>query len=224
MTTKEFIESIASGELSFDSDILKQAARFPDRESLIWDLKLAEIVCMDDTGKPIITTDSQIRRVNHAIAILCEETEDSRERSTAIFHAEILEKEKPNKATQSNEVKDSKSQNTVIIPEDIANNETAMEILNKFKDAGLLDENFQKKEGKWPQLKVIAQQISIICDFDSQYQIFEKFWNYSLHNITDKRSNNQKYNNRLQLVWDILEPYLKRKKEGTIPKRIQKFE
>ncbi len=72
MTTKEFIECIASGTFS-NNDVIMQAASFPYKEDLIWDLWMADKGCQESTGRPQVTDEVQISRITNAISILCEE-------------------------------------------------------------------------------------------------------------------------------------------------------
>ena len=72
MTTKEFIARIADGTFS-KNDVIMQSAQFPDKEDLLWDLKLADKACLESTGKPQITDDVEIERIAKAINIICKE-------------------------------------------------------------------------------------------------------------------------------------------------------
>ena len=77
MTVREFINNIATGEFSDSNDILNFSKLFPDIEELIWSLKLADIACLESTGKPQISDDKQISRIKRAIEILSKSSESS---------------------------------------------------------------------------------------------------------------------------------------------------
>lgn len=77
MTVREFINNIATGEFSDSNDILNFSKLLPDIEELIWSLKLADIACLESTGKPQISDDKQISRIKRAIEILSKSSESS---------------------------------------------------------------------------------------------------------------------------------------------------
>ena len=77
MTVREFINNIATGEFSDYNDILNFSKLFPDIEELIWSLNLADIACLESTGKPQISDDKQISRIKRAIEILSKSSESS---------------------------------------------------------------------------------------------------------------------------------------------------
>lgn len=184
MTTKEFIEKIANGTFS-KNDVIMQSAQFPDKEDLLWDLKLADKACLESTGEPQITDEAQITRISNAISWLSEE----------------YEKDSPGEA---------------VLPDEIANNPLAIKILDKFKEAGLLDSNYQPINGTTlPQLSDIAYNISDFCGFETFYGTFEKLWGKkNLRTHKDKGSDkNQKYLKRKKIVEDILLPFAKEYKE-----------
>lgn len=72
MKTKEFIEGIANGTFS-KNDIIMLSEAFPDKKDLIWDLWMADKECMESTGKPQISDEAQISRINRAIDIISDE-------------------------------------------------------------------------------------------------------------------------------------------------------
>ena len=171
MTTKEFIARIADGTYS-KNDVIMQSAQFPDKEDLLWDLKLADKACLESTGEPQITDEAQITRISNAISWLSEE----------------YEKDSPGEA---------------VLPDEIANNPLAKKILDKFKEAGLLDSNYQPINGTTlPQLSDIAYNISDFCGFETFYGTFEKLWGKkNLRTHKDKGSDkNQKYLKRKKIV------------------------
>lgn len=193
MTTKEFIARIADGTYS-KNDVIMQSEQFPDKEDLLWDLELADKVCLESTGKPQITDEAQITRISNAISWLSEEYEkDSHGK------AEIC-----------------KEPGEAVLPDEIANNPLAINMLEKFKEAGLLDSNYQPINGTTlPQLSDIAYNISDFCGFDTYYGTFEKLWGKkNLRTHKDKGSDkNQKYLNRKKIVKDILLPFAQEYKE-----------
>ena len=193
MTTKEFIERIADGTYS-KNDVIIQSAQFPDKEDLLWDLKLADVTCLESTGKPQVTDEAQIVRISNAISWL----------------SEMYEKDSPGEAEATTEPDKT---NTYTIPNEIANSDLAMELLKKCQEAELLDENYQPKQGttNWQQ-KEIASIIMWLCDIYTtpKWMPFEILWNR--RNIDKvKEGTSSAFNKRKKKIYEIFETYKEEK-------------
>lgn len=193
MTTKEFIARIADGTFS-KNDVIMQSAQFPDKEDLLWDLKLADKVCLESTGKPQITDEAQITRISNAISWL----------------SEMYERDSPGEAEATTEPDKT---NTYTIPNEIANSDLAMELLKKCQEAELLDENYQPKQGttNWQQ-KEIASIIMWLCDIYTtpKWMPFEILWNR--RNIDKvKEGTSSAFIKRKKKIYEIFETYIAEK-------------
>ena len=196
MTTKEFIEKIANGTFS-KNDVLIQSEVFPDKKDLLWDLWMADKACVESTGKPQITDEAEIARISNAIGWLNESIEGNTPGET--------------KAT------DHKHQEHIVIPDEIANSPLAMELLNKCKGAGLLDENYQpipSKNGKQGttrfQLKEIASTIMWLCDIETtpKWKPFETLWAIrNLNTAKEGNGTNRAFQERKERIKKIFQPY-----------------
>lgn len=199
MTTKEFIENIANGTFS-KNDVLIQSEVFPDKKDLLWDLWMADKACLDSTGKPQVTDDAEITRISNAIGWLSE-----------YFKINIYdEAETPNHHHSDH----------LNIPDEIANSQLAMELLNKCKEAGLLDENYQPipdKNGKkgttgW-QLKQIADHIGKFCNFKNRWKTFGTLWGRSgVDKYKSGKGVRRDYIERQEIIDKLFEPYAERNK------------
>ena len=197
MKTKEFIEGIANGTFS-KNDVIMQSAQFPDKEDLLWDLRLADKACLESTGKPQVTDEAQIARISNAIEWL----------------SEVYENNSPGEAKAT--IEPDKT-NAYPIPEEIANSERAMELLKKCQEAELLDENYQPKDGitRW-QLKEIASNILWLCDIKTtpKWMPFERLWNrQNIDKVKDGNGNNRAFAKRKQQIDEIFDPYIRAKHE-----------
>ncbi len=193
MTTKEFIEKIANGTFS-KNDVLIQSEVFPDKKDLLWDLWMADKVCLDSTGKPQITDEAEITRISNAIDWLSE-----------YFKINIYdEAEIPNHHLSDH----------LNIPAEIANSPLAMELLNKCKDAGLLDENYQPTPGTtgWQQ-KEIADHIGKFCNFKSRWHTFGILWDKSgIDKYKSGKGVRKDYIERQEIIDKLFKPYAERSK------------
>ncbi len=201
MTTKEFIEYIANGTFS-KNDVIMQSAPFPDKEDLIWDLWMADKACLESTGRPQVTDEVQISRIANAISIICEEYQ------IRLFESSRSLPDKPMK-----------------LPKYIAESKLALELLDKCKEAGLLDDDYQLLEdtSAW-QRKQIASYISWLCDFPYKYRVFEDFWGVrNIDKVKDGNGDNPEYRKRMQIIEEIFENYQKAKNESVRSSKIEKF-
>lgn len=191
MTTKEFIARIADGTYS-KNDVIMQSAQFPDKEDLLWDLRLADKACLESTGKPQVTDEAQIARLCNAIEWL----------------SEVYENNSPGEAEAT--IEPDKT-NAYPIPEEIANSKLAMELLKKCQEAELLDENYQPKHGitRW-QLKEIASNILWLCDIKTtpKWMPFERLWNKrNINTAKEGIGENTAYLDRKEKVDKVFETY-----------------
>lgn len=195
MTTKEFIAKIADGTFS-KNDVIMQSAQFPDKEDLLWDLKLADKVCLESTGKPQITDEAQITRISNAISWL----------------SEMYERDSPGESN---------------LPPELANNPLAMELLEKCKEAGLLDENYMPKLSMTPgklgttewQKKEIASNITWLCDLrpKHKWEPFKTYWRSpyidkpKTPNLSKPENVNRAFMQRKKVVDEVFAPYVEKK-------------
>lgn len=207
MITKDFIEKIANGTFS-KNDVLIQSEVFPDKKDLLWDLWMADKACLVSTGKPQVTDEAQIARISKAIEWL----------------SEVYEKDSPGEAEATTEPGEA------TLPEELASNRLAMELLEKCKEAGLLDENYMpipktgNRQGttKW-QKREIASYIIWLCGIHARYQWepFKTFWNDpyldKVHtpDLSKPESVNKQFLERKKIVDDIFKKYKEEKNQAT---------
>lgn len=130
------------------------------------------------------------------------------------------------KKLQSDEAEATKEPGEATLPEELASNELAMELLKKCKEAGLLDENFMpipREPGKtgttgW-QKKEMAKNIRWLCDIKTlhEWEPFKTFWESpyidkaKTPDLSKPEFNNKGFLKRKETVDNIFAPYIKQK-------------